>query len=151
LIIYAIDHFMLPLPFPSNCISEDSVVYPTTGRPPHRVYIRRQPDAVQHSCNEDNLYHVDAPRPLLHIQTSIYGTIRRDSAVISVPAWRILNIGRGTVIRRLRLGGGLRIAGVMQVIICQNVQNALSSCICARRHRHDGKGAAMPRSLVERM
>jgi hypothetical protein len=60
---------------------------------------RRQMDAIQHSCNKYGFNNIHASRPQRHIQISIYGTVRRYSAVFCIPTWRILTAGGCVAVR----------------------------------------------------
>lgn len=46
---------------------------------------RRQMDTIQHSSNKYGFSNIHASRSQCHIQVSVYGTVRRYSAVFCIP------------------------------------------------------------------
>jgi hypothetical protein len=60
---------------------------------------RRQMDTIQHSSNKYGFGNIHASRSQRHIQVSVYGTIRRYSAVFCIPTQRILVAGGCVVVR----------------------------------------------------
>src|SRR5271156_3526737 len=60
---------------------------------------RRQMDTIQHSYNKYGFSNIHASRSQRHIQVSVYGTVRRYSAVFCIPTWRILAAGGCVAVR----------------------------------------------------